>query len=117
MLVPMGQINIYGAVIASFSAYTVISILNIVTMKFALKIKLSLYEILIKPAYASAIMMLFVIISYNIIYKNTTSNGISCLTSIFLGMITYIILIMVFKVFNIEEIKSRIKKSKGGERK
>ena len=117
MLVPMGQINIYGAVIASFSAYTVISILNIVTMKFTLKIKLSLYEILIKPAYASTIMMLFVIISYNIIYKNTTSNGISCLTSIFLGMIIYIILIMVFKVFNIEEVKNRIRKSKGGERK
>jgi stage V sporulation protein B len=117
MLVPMGQINIYGAVIASFSAYAVISILNIITMKFTLRIKLSLYEILIKPAYAATIMMLFVIISYNVIYKNTASNGISCLTSIFLVMIIYMVLIMVFKVFNIEEIKSRIRKSKGGERK
>ena len=88
-----------------------------ITMKFTLRVKLNLYEILIKPAYASTIMMLFVIISYNIIYKNTTSNGISCLTSIFLGMIIYMILIMVFKVFNIEEIKNRIRKSKGGERK
>jgi len=32
-------------------------------------------------------------------------------------MIIYIILIMVFKVFNIEEVKNRIRKSKGGERK
>ena len=56
------------------------------------------------------IMMLFVLISYNILYKNTTSNGISCLISIFLGMIIYMLLIIVFKVFNIEEIKSRIRK-------
>jgi len=110
ILVPMGGFNIYGAVIASFSAYTVVSILNMITMKFTLRIKLNLYEILIKPVYASTIMILFVIISYNIIYKNTTSNGISCLTSIVLGMIVYIILIMVFKVFDVEEIKSRIRK-------
>ena len=110
VLVPMEQFNIYGAVIASFSAYAVVSILNIVTMKFTLRVKLNLYKILIKPAYASTIMMLFVLISYNIIYKNTTSNGISCLISIFLGMIIYMILIIVFKVFNVEEIKSRIRK-------
>ena len=79
-------------------------------MKFTLRVKLNLYEILIKPAYASVIMMLFVLISYNIIYKNTTSNGISCLISIFLGMIIYMLLIIVFKVFNVEEIKSRIRK-------
>ena len=110
ILVPMEQFNIYGAVIASFGAYTVVSILNIITMKFTLRVKLNLYEILIKPAYASTIMMLFVLISYNIIYKNTTSNGISCLISIFLGMIIYMLLIIAFKVFNIEEIKSRIRK-------
>jgi stage V sporulation protein B len=112
VLVPMEQFNIYGAVIASFSAYIVVSILNLITMKFTLRIKLNLYEILIKPAYASILMILFVIISYNVVYTNTKSNGISCLTAIVLGMIIYIILIILFKVFNIDEIKSRIKKGK-----
>lgn len=107
VLVPIEVFNIYGAVIASFGAYVAVSILNLITMKFTLRIKLSLYEIVMKPAYASAIMMLGVLISYNSIYKSTTSNGISCLISIFLGMIIYIILIMIFKVFNVEEIKSR----------
>jgi stage V sporulation protein B len=65
---------------------------------------------LIKPTYASVIMMLFVLTSYNILYKNTTSNGISCLLSILLGMIIYMSLIIAFKMFNIEEIKSRIRK-------
>jgi len=109
ILVSINGINIYGAVIASFGAYILVSILNIITMKFTLKVKINLYEILIKPVYASTIMMSFVLITYNIIYKNTTSNGISCLTSIFLGIIVYIILIITFKVFNVEEIKNRLK--------
>ena len=109
-LVPMEQFNIYGAVIASFGAYTVVSILNIISMKCKLRIKINLYDILIKPTYASVIMMLFVLTSYNILYKNTTSNGISCLLSIFLGMIIYMSLIIAFKMFNMEEIKSRIRK-------
>jgi stage V sporulation protein B len=109
-LVPMEQFNIYGAVIASFGAYLVVSILNIISMKCKLRIKINLYEILIKPTYASVIMMIFVLTSYNILYKNTTSNGISCLIAIFLGMIIYMLLIIAFKMFNMEEIKSRIRK-------
>ncbi|MBW6411145.1 putative polysaccharide biosynthesis protein [Clostridium weizhouense] len=110
-LVPIKSINIYGAVIASISAYFVSSILNLLLMKFRLKIKLNLYQILIKPAYASTLMMLLVLMSYNYIYKSTTSNGVSCLVSIFLGIIVYIILIMLFKVFKIEEIKSRFRRN------
>ncbi|NOW06963.1 putative polysaccharide biosynthesis protein [Clostridium beijerinckii] len=110
VLVPMQMFNIYGAVLASFGAYLTVSVLNIVMMKFTLRVRLNLYEILIKPCYASSIMMLIVLISYNILYKNTISNGISCLTSIFLGMIVYIIMIIVFKVFNVEEIRDRFKR-------
>lgn len=110
VLVPMQMFNIYGAVLASFGAYLTVSILNIIMMKFTLRVRLNLYEILIKPCYASSIMMLIVLISYNILYKNTISNGISCLTSIFLGMIVYIIMIIVFKVFNVEEIRDRFKR-------
>lgn len=106
-LVPIKSINIYGAVIASIGAYLIATTLNLITLKFTLKIKLNLYEILIKPAYASTIMMLLVLMSYNELYKNTTSNGISCLISIFLGMIVYIILIVLFKVFKVEDIKKR----------
>ena len=87
-----------------------VSILNIISMKCKLRIKINFYEILIKPTYASVIMMLFVLTSYNILYKNTTSNGISCLISIFLGMIIYMSLIIIFKMFNMEEIKNRIRK-------
>ena len=109
-LVSIKNINIYGAIIASISAYITAAILNLITLKFTLKIKLKFYEILIKPAYASTMMMILVILSYNIIYKNLGSYGLACLLSIFLGMILFMILIVVFKVFKVSEIKERLKR-------
>lgn len=109
-LIPIKSLNIYGAVIGTISAYIIASILNVITLKIMLKIKFDLYEIVIKPSYASIIMMVTVMLSYNVIYKYTVSNGISCLLSIFIGSIIYGILIILFKVFRIEEIKDRIKR-------
>ncbi|MDZ5010209.1 oligosaccharide flippase family protein, partial [Clostridium perfringens] len=47
-LVPMANINIYGAVIASISAYLVSTILNLVSLKKRLKLRLSIYQTFIK---------------------------------------------------------------------
>lgn len=110
LLIPIKSFNIYGAVIGTISAYIIASILNIILLKFKLKIKLDLYEIFVKPLYASIIMIVAVMFSYNIVYKYTISNSISCLLSIFIGGIIYAILVIVFKVFGIEEIKDRIKR-------
>ncbi|WP_294395623.1 polysaccharide biosynthesis protein [uncultured Clostridium sp.] len=110
MLVPIAGINIYGAVIASVSAYITAAFLNLITLKYTLKVRLKFYDILIKPAYSATMMMIFVILSYNIIYKNTGSNGMACLLAIFLGMILYSILVVVFRVFKVSEIRDRLKR-------
>lgn len=110
ILVPIIKINIYGAVIASVSAYITATILNLIALKFSLRVKIKFYDILIKPAYAATIMMIFVILSYNTIYRKIGSNGIACLSSIFLGMIVYMILIVIFKVFKVSEIKDKLKR-------
>lgn len=109
-LVSLPELNIYGAVIASIGAYVTASILNLMTLRIWLKITMNFYEILIKPCFAATIMMIFVLLSYNSIYINIGSNGLSCLISIFLGMIVYIILIIVFKVFEVDEIKKRLRR-------
>ena len=109
-LVSLPELNIYGAVIASIGAYVTASILNLMTLRICLKITMNFYEILIKPCFAATIMMIFVLLSYNSIYINIGSNGLSCLISIFLGMIVYIILIIVFKVFEVDEIKKRLRR-------
>ncbi|MDY4078224.1 MAG: polysaccharide biosynthesis protein [Clostridium sp.] len=112
VLVPISYINIYGAVIASVSAYVIVAILNIIAMKKKLGLKLKLYENFVKPSYASIFMIIGVLLSYNYLLKNTSSNGVSCLLSILLGVIIYIMGIIILKIFNIKNDKKIIKRAK-----
>ncbi|NLK96196.1 MAG: polysaccharide biosynthesis protein [Clostridiales bacterium] len=110
VLVANRSINIYGAVIASIGAYVIVSALNLMAMKLKIGIKMNLYNNYIKPAYASSIMMIGVLLMYNYVYKKTFSNSISCLLSISIGVIIYSIGILVFKIFSIEEVKGKVNK-------
>lgn len=111
VLVPMPNINIYGAVIASISAYLVATILNLISLKKRLKLKLDIYQTSIKPIIAAFVMILGVLSAYLYLFNKTGSNGSSCLIAIFLGIIIYMALILILKVFSLDEIRSRIAKN------
>lgn len=111
LLVPMPELNIYGAVISSISAYVVVTILNVITMKIKLGSKLDIYNNFIKPGYAAIFMMIGVIFSFNFLYRNTLSNSISCLLSISLGVIIYALGIFVLRVFSIKDVKNRLRRN------
>ncbi len=112
VLVPISYINIYGAVIASVSAYVIVAILNVIAMKKKLGLKLNPYDNFVKPSYASIFMIIGVLLSYSYLFKNTSSNGVSCLLSILLGVIIYIMGIIILKIFNIKNDRKIIKRAK-----
>jgi len=111
VLVPMPSINIYGAVIASVSAYLVATILNLISLKSKLNLKLNVYKSFIKPSIAAIIMIIGVLISYIFVFNKTGSNTSSCLIAIFLGIIIYVMLILILRIFSIDEIKNKIVKN------
>ena len=111
ILVPMPEVNIYGAVIASISAYVLATILNLISLRKKLKLKFDVYKSFIKPCVAALIMIIGVLFSYALIFNKTGSNSSSCLLAIFLGIIIYIILILILRIFSIEDIKSKIAKN------
>lgn len=111
ILVPRPEINIYGAVIASISAYLVATILNLISLRKRLKLRINIYKTFIKPIIAAAIMSIGVLFSYNLLFIKTGSNTSSCLLSIFLGIIIYVILILILRIFSIDEIKNKIVKN------
>lgn len=111
LLVSIKEINIYGAIISSISAYVIATLLNIISLQKKIKINLNINKIFIKPFIASAFMMVGVMYSYYFLLGKTGSNGLSCLTSIFLGIIIYIILVIILRVFTINEIKNKISRS------
>jgi len=109
VLVSLKEVNIYGAVLGSILAYAIASILNIVTVRIKLKVNIHLYETVIKPFLAAIIMGLAVVLSYTFMYLKTDNNNISCIVSICIGIIIYGILIVMLKVFNLEEFIDKIK--------
>lgn len=111
LLVPIPEINIYGAVIASIAAYIIATILNMISIKRKLKLSLKVAQTFIKPIIASVVMIIISLFSYSFVYNKTGSNTYSCLIAIFLGIIIYGILILTLRIFSIDDIKNRIVKN------
>lgn len=111
-LVPIKSINVYGAIIGTIAGYLVASVLNLIMVRVNLKIKLKYYSIFIKPAYASIIMIISVVFLYMYVYNKTMNNAISCIISVFFGIILYCVLIIAFGIFSYDQIKRRVFKKK-----
>lgn len=107
ILVPMPNVNIYGAVIATISAYLVVAVLNVFHMVRKLKCRFHLTEIIIKPIIASLAMIIGVLLTYLKIIDIGVNSGLSCLISIFVGIIIYVVLIISLKILGYDEIKER----------
>lgn len=115
-LVPIESINVYGAVIGTILGYGISTILNIICIKIKLKVNIQYKKAILRPFLASMVMILGVITSYNIIYKITLSNSISCLISIIFGIIIYGILVIVLNIFEYRYVKNKLSKYKRRER-
>lgn len=111
ILVPLPKFNIYGAVIASISAYIIATLLNLISLKIKLKTKFNLKETFIKPLIASILMIIGVLVALSYLKNIITSNTISCLAAILFGIILYIILIILLKIFTLKDIKSKISRN------
>ena len=112
-LVQLPQINVYGAIIGTVLGYITAAFLNIYCVKIILKIKINFYNIIIKPAYASVMMIILVVFLYTNVYNSTLSNGIACFVAIVAGIILYIILILRLS-FYYDRLKKDDKKKFSG---
>lgn len=111
-LVVIPTINIKGAVIGTAIGYLVACTLNLINVRKKLKVHINYYEIIIKPSYASVIMIFGVVLMYKCVYNYTISNTVACISSILIGIMIYGILVVVFKVLDGNEIKQKLIKKK-----
>lgn len=111
-LVVIPTINIKGAIIGTAIGYLVACTLNLINVRKKLKVHINYYEIIIKPSYASVIMIFGVVLMYKCVYNYTISNTIACILAILIGIIIYGILIVVFKVLDEDQIKQKLYKKK-----
>lgn len=112
VLVPISNINIYGAVLGSIAGYIVASALNMALLKRKLKVKIRLFDVMLKPLFAALIMTILVVITYMNVYNYSMSSRIACLLSILFGVVVYSILVILFGIFKYSYIKERFLKRK-----
>lgn len=107
LLVPVPAINVYGAIIGTIAGYLIASVLNIKLLRRSLGIKINYYNVMIKPAYASVLMILAVVIINYYVYNISMNNAAASLISILAGIIIYSLLVVAFGVFKYSYIKKR----------
>ncbi|MCJ7688815.1 MAG: polysaccharide biosynthesis protein, partial [Clostridiaceae bacterium] len=107
VLVSLSFVNIYGAVIGSILGYVTSCILNLYELKRNLNIKINVVSAFVKPAIAAIIMIIAVVFSNASVYNYTMSIGLSCIISIIIGIIVYLLFIFLLGIFEYEEIKKR----------
>lgn len=112
ILVPIVGINIYGAIIGTIAGYITASLMNLVLLRKTLGIRIDYYNIIIKPAYASILMIICVVFVDCYVYNYTENIAISAIIAILAGLVIYSILIVFFRVFNYNTIKKRFIKIK-----
>ncbi|OPJ61077.1 putative polysaccharide biosynthesis protein [Clostridium oryzae] len=105
LIVPIKNVNIYGAVIGTLVAYFITSLLNMIALHRRLGITVNYYDIVIKPAYASVIMTIGVVFMYQYVYNYTISNAAACITSVLSGGLLYVLMMLLFGVFKYQHQK------------
>lgn len=112
-LVPIRSLGIYGAIIATIIGYIIPAMLNLTYMKFMIKNEImekniDYFDVMIKPAIASLIMIIGVMFSYIYIIGIGKSMKLASLISISLGIIIYLLLIVILGIFKYDYIKNRL---------
>ncbi len=92
-LTSIPSINVIGAVIGTIVCYLVASIIDYYALEKITKAKIDFVGSFVKPTFASGMMGMAVYITYHLFYSLFSSNTIGVFGSIFVGVITYFIVL------------------------
>ena len=103
ILISNPNIGMYGAPISSFICQLVTFLIIYITLKKSIKFKVDIKKSILKPV-LSALLMALVIFILEYLLKNYIGNTILTLICIMFGAFTYLLFIVILKVFTKEEI-------------
>ncbi len=104
-LIPIGLININGAIIGTCLGSFVMMVLNIHSVRKKFNIKPKPNSVILKPLYCVILMVLLMLLINNpmkIMFKN---SSISILLTFFIGTVTYFLALSTLNVINKKELK------------
>lgn len=105
VLISNPKINVLGAVISTIGCYSVASVIDLYFMARQMKAMPDFMGALIKPLIASFVMGIGCYVSYNLIYMLVSSNTLSLILAILIGIVIYFIFLILLKGLKRVDIK------------
>ena len=107
--VSIPSINIFGAVYSNLSCYGIAAILDTIALVVVTKTKLPVWDVFVKPIFASAIMGGFAYVTYHAFgylfdLHRYLFSAIACVVAILIAIVVYFVLILALKVFSRDEL-------------
>lgn len=103
ILVPIPQIGVNGAAIASVACHLVAFTIAMTALRKTIKLNLTFSKFVIKPVIATAIMGVCSYFIY-LTLSGIIAQNLATIVSILFAIIIYVLAIIVLKVFKKEEI-------------
>lgn len=118
ILIPIPSINIYGSPIASLASQITIFVITFFILRKYVDISFGGIKYILKVVFASGFMGIGAFYS-NLFIKNYVGERISCIISIFIGILIYTILIFLLRAMDEEMIEkipilNKVKKERKG---
>ena len=111
ILVPIQSLSIVGAALSTILSNIICCLFLLYLLFTNIKINLTFSRFILKPVISTIIMALFSLMTFNWISGILSEKLATIISIIFAGLI-YIICIIAFRVFSINEIKSLLSKHK-----
>ncbi len=103
VLISNPNINILGAVISAITSQVILFVICMYYLNKEIKLKMNLKDHVIKPIIASGIMGVIVYFAYKLLITQA-GNSISTIVSIFIGVISYALIVLLMKLLTKEDI-------------
>lgn len=103
VLISNPNINILGAVISAITSQVILFVICMYYLNKEIKLKMNLKDHVLKPIIASGIMGVIVYFAYRLLIT-MTGNSISTIVSIFIGVISYVLIVLLMKLLTKEDI-------------
>lgn len=103
VLISNPNINILGAVISAITSQVILFVICMYYLNKEIKLKMNLKDHVLKPIIASGLMGVIVYFAYRLLITQA-GNSISTIVSIFIGVISYVIIVLLMKLLTKEDI-------------
>lgn len=103
VLISNPNINILGAVISAITSQVILFVICMYYLNKEIKLKMNLKDHVLKPIIASGIMGVIVYFAYRLLITQA-GNSISTIVSIFIGVISYVLIVLLMKLLTKEDI-------------